>query len=174
MFQIANIACFFIFQNLISNFFIVTSSLFQIWCSSGVASAFPRCESIDFTGFSGILQDIAVADKEYFYHRFISPHIFCVSSQMLDFTGFSDYFKILCFQSIFSNRLILSHIFPCKIGKYVDKVNNPAANNGASSLQRYRATGYATLAALAKCLFFSRLARYSRKSTSVTFTSTIT
>ena len=31
------------------------------------------------------------------------------------------------------------------------KVNNPAANNGASSLQRCRAAGYVTLAAFAKC-----------------------
>ena len=38
---------------------------------------------------------------------------------MLDFAGFSDYSKVLCLQSIFSNRLILSHICPRKFGKYV-------------------------------------------------------
>jgi hypothetical protein len=32
------------------------------------------------------------------------------------------------------------------------QVNNPAASNGASSLQRYRAAGYVTLAAFSKCL----------------------
>ena len=47
----------------------------------------------------------------------------CISSQTLDFTGFSNHFEILCLQSIFSNRLILSHICPCKIGKYVGNIS---------------------------------------------------
>jgi hypothetical protein len=64
-----------------------------------------------------------VADKKYFNHFSITPYISCISSQMLDFAGFSDYSEILCFQSIFSNRFILSHICPCKIGKYVGKVS---------------------------------------------------
>ena len=34
-------------------------------------------------------------------------------------------------------------------------VNNPAASNGASNLQRCRATGYLTLAAVAKCAYAS-------------------
>ncbi len=32
-----------------------------------------------------------------------------------------------------------------------EKINNPTASNGASSLQRCRAAGYVTLAAFAKC-----------------------
>ncbi|NBI62467.1 aminotransferase class I/II-fold pyridoxal phosphate-dependent enzyme, partial [Clostridiales bacterium] len=65
----------------------------------------------------------SVADKKYFNHFSITPYISCISSQMLDFAGFSDYSEILCFQSICSNRLILSHICSCKIGKYVGKVS---------------------------------------------------
>ena len=42
---------------------LVTSRRFQKWCSSGVVSAFPLHESIDFTGFSGTFQDTAVADE---------------------------------------------------------------------------------------------------------------
>jgi len=49
--------------------------------------------------------------------------MFCISSQTLDFTGFLNDSKAMCFQSIFSNRFILSHICPCKIGKYVGKVS---------------------------------------------------
>ena len=49
--------------------------------------------------------------------------MFCISSQMLNFAGFLNDSKAVCFQSIFSNRFILSHICPCKIGKYVGKVS---------------------------------------------------
>ena len=42
---------------------LVTSRRFQKWCSGGVVSAFLLCKTIDFTGLSGILQDISVADK---------------------------------------------------------------------------------------------------------------
>ena len=80
-------------------------------------------EIIDSTGFSGTFQDTAVADKKYFCHFSITPYISCISSQMLDFTGFSDCSEVLYFKSIFSNRFILSHICPCKIGKYVGKVS---------------------------------------------------
>jgi hypothetical protein len=47
---------------------LVISRLFQKWCNSGVVSAFPRREIIDFAGFSGIFQDIAVAHKKYRNH----------------------------------------------------------------------------------------------------------
>ena len=67
--------------------------------------------------------NIAVANKKYFNHYSITPYISRISSQMLDFAGFLDYSEILCFQSIFSNRLIFSHICPRKIGKYVGKVS---------------------------------------------------
>jgi len=50
----------------------VISRLFQKWCSSGVVSALPCCESIDFTGFSGIFQDTAVADESIFI-MFVFP-----------------------------------------------------------------------------------------------------
>lgn len=42
---------------------LVTSSRFQKWCSGGVVSALLLRRAIDFTGLSGILQDISVADK---------------------------------------------------------------------------------------------------------------
>ena len=42
---------------------LVTSRFFQKWCSSGVVSAFPLRETIDFTDFFGTFQDTAVADK---------------------------------------------------------------------------------------------------------------
>ena len=35
--------------------------------------------------------DVAVANKKYFYHLFISPFKSCISSQALDFSGFSDF-----------------------------------------------------------------------------------
>ena len=35
--------------------------------------------------------DIAVADKQYFYHLFISPFKSCIPSQTLDISGFSDF-----------------------------------------------------------------------------------
>ena len=35
--------------------------------------------------------DVAVADKKYFYHLFISPFKSCISSQTLDISGFSDF-----------------------------------------------------------------------------------
>ncbi|MFR8261665.1 hypothetical protein [Frisingicoccus sp.] len=47
----------------ISLYFHVISRLFQKWCSSGVVSAFPLREIIDFTGFFGTFQDTAVADE---------------------------------------------------------------------------------------------------------------
>ena len=34
---------------------LVTSRFFQKWCSNGVVSAFPLRETIDFTGFWGLL-----------------------------------------------------------------------------------------------------------------------
>lgn len=46
-----------------------------------------------------------------------------IYAKTLDFTGFLNDSKAVCFQSIFSNRFILSHICPCKIGKYVGKVS---------------------------------------------------
>ena len=42
---------------------LVTSRLFQKWCSSGVLSVFSLRETLDFTGFLGTFQDIAVAYK---------------------------------------------------------------------------------------------------------------
>lgn len=39
---------------------LVTSRFFQKWCSSGVVSAFPLRETIDFTDFFGTFQDTAV------------------------------------------------------------------------------------------------------------------
>ena len=42
--------------------------LFQKWCSSSVVSAFLLRETIDFTGFLGTFQDIAVIDKELAYY----------------------------------------------------------------------------------------------------------
>jgi len=39
------------------------------WCSNGVASTFLLREIIDFMSFSGIHQDIAVANEKYVYHR---------------------------------------------------------------------------------------------------------
>ena len=59
---------------------LVTSRRFQKWCSSGVVSAFSLREAIDFTGFSGIFQDTAVA-KKYFGHRFITPRKSCIARQ---------------------------------------------------------------------------------------------
>ena len=46
----------------------VISRLFQKWCSSGVVNALPPCKTIDFIGFSGILQDTAVTHKKYRNH----------------------------------------------------------------------------------------------------------
>ncbi len=43
------------------------------WCSSGVVSAVPLHEIIDFTGFLGTFQDTAVADEKYFNHIFYIP-----------------------------------------------------------------------------------------------------
>ena len=57
-----------VFRNAL-DFMIVISRLFQKWCSSGVVSAFPHSEIIDFTGFCGILQDTAVAHEKYFNHN---------------------------------------------------------------------------------------------------------
>ena len=53
----------------------VTSRRFQKWCSSGVVSAFPLHESIDFTGFFRTFQVTALADEQDFYHTLISPYI---------------------------------------------------------------------------------------------------
>ena len=39
----------------------------------------------------GAAADVAVADKKYFYHLFISPFKSCISSQTLDISGFSDF-----------------------------------------------------------------------------------
>ena len=39
----------------------------------------------------GAAADVAVADEKYFYHLFISPFKSCISSQTLDFSGFSDF-----------------------------------------------------------------------------------
>jgi len=36
----------------------------------------------------GAAADVAVADKQDFYHFLITPYMFCISSQMLDFAGF--------------------------------------------------------------------------------------
>ena len=44
------------------------SNPIQKWCGSGVVSAFPCLKTIDFPGFSGTFQDIAVAYEKYFYH----------------------------------------------------------------------------------------------------------
>jgi len=44
-------------------FFLVISRLFQKWCGNGVVSALFCHEIIDFTAFSRILQNVAVADK---------------------------------------------------------------------------------------------------------------
>lgn len=41
---------------------------FSKWYSSDVISAVLPHETIDFTGFSGTFQDIAVANKLYSYH----------------------------------------------------------------------------------------------------------
>ena len=45
------------------------------WCSSGVVSAASRHEILDFTGFSGTFQDIAVADEKYTNHNIFPPKI---------------------------------------------------------------------------------------------------
>ena len=67
---------------------LVTSRFFQKWCSSGVVSALLLQRTTDFTGFFRTFRDIAVAHEKYFYHLFITPHKFYISSQMLDITGF--------------------------------------------------------------------------------------
>ena len=36
---------------------------FKKWCSSDIVSAISRHEIIDFTGFSGVFQDIAVTNE---------------------------------------------------------------------------------------------------------------
>ena len=59
------------------------------------------------------------------------------SSHMLDFTVFLNDSETVCSQSIFSNRFILSHICPCKIGKYVGKVSG--FTNGLFLRVRYSA-----------------------------------
>lgn len=46
---------------------------FKKWCNSGVVSAISICKIIDFVGFSGIFQDVAVADEENFYHSYQTP-----------------------------------------------------------------------------------------------------
>lgn len=46
----------------------VKSRLFQKWCGSSVTSVILKREIIDFTGFSGKLQNTAVADEKDFYH----------------------------------------------------------------------------------------------------------
>ena len=53
----------------------VTSRFFLKWCSSGVVSAVPLRETIDYTGFSGTFQDTAVADEKYFNHIRIFPYM---------------------------------------------------------------------------------------------------
>ena len=52
---------------------LVTSRFFRKWCSSGVVSAFSLRETLDFTGFSGIFKDTAVAYKQNFFHPKPSP-----------------------------------------------------------------------------------------------------
>ena len=52
---------------------LVTSRFFRKWCSSGVVSAFSLRETLDFTGFSGIFKDTAVAYKQNFFHPKSSP-----------------------------------------------------------------------------------------------------
>jgi len=42
------------------------SNPIQKWCGSGVVSAFPCLKTIDFPGFSGTFQDVAVADEKNF------------------------------------------------------------------------------------------------------------
>ena len=54
---------------------LVTSRFFRKWCSSGVVSAFSLRETLDFTGFSGIFQDTAVAYKQNFFHPKPSPDL---------------------------------------------------------------------------------------------------
>ena len=53
----------------------ITSRFFQKWCSSGVVSALMLRKTIDFTGFSGTFQDIAVADEKYLYHNLLSLYM---------------------------------------------------------------------------------------------------
>ena len=62
---------------------------------------------------------IPVADKQYFYHRLISPYKSCISSQMPNIAGFFGIFRFLCFRGIFSNLSVFSLAFPCNIGKFV-------------------------------------------------------
>ena len=57
---------------------LVTSRFFRKWCSSGVVSAFSLRETLDFTGFSGIFKDTAVAHEKYFYHEFKAPLLLLV------------------------------------------------------------------------------------------------
>ena len=52
---------------------LVTSRFFQKWCSSGVVSALLLQRTTDFTGFFRTFRDIAVANKQYFYHLESTP-----------------------------------------------------------------------------------------------------
>ena len=42
---------------------------------NGVVSALMLRKTIDFTGFSGTFQDIAVADEKYLYHNLLSLYM---------------------------------------------------------------------------------------------------
>lgn len=95
--------------------FNVISRLFQKWCSSGVVSAFPLCETIDFTGFSGIFQDVAVADEKYFYHNAKTP-LFPVFSRLVAV------FIVLNFKHFFLDCHVFSYVFFCKSGKMSGKL----------------------------------------------------
>ena len=55
-------------------FSFVASRLFQKWCSSGAVSAFSFRETIDFTDFSGIFQDISMAHEKYMIAFVVFSH----------------------------------------------------------------------------------------------------
>jgi hypothetical protein len=65
----------------------------------------------------GAAADIAVANKQYFYHRLMSPYKSCISFQMPNIVAVFGIFMLLCFQDIFSTLPVFSHAFSCNIGK---------------------------------------------------------
>ena len=103
------------------------------WCKCGVNRKDRFRKMLTYQAFPPSGSYPAVADKQDFYHLFITPHKSCISSQMLDITGFFTLFvqselpPVLKISSrIFSGFLMF---FPAILVKaLVKKVALPAGN----------------------------------------------
>ena len=58
------------------------------WCKCGVNRKDRFRKMLTYQAFPPSGSYPAVAHEKYFYHLFITPHKFYISSQMLDITGF--------------------------------------------------------------------------------------